>query len=285
VIVVTGATGHVGGELVRQLAERGLPVRAVTRRPDAATFPAGVEVVYGNFDEPDSIHAAFAGADRAFLMSAQVPGSAEAPTHDLLLARAARGAGVRHVVKLSVLDGGEAEDALGLWHRQAEGAVIDSGMDWTMLRPGRFMSNALGWAGTIRQGDTVHVLFPSTPAVPIDPADIAAVAMAALTTGEHRNVAYKLSGPEVLTPADELRVLGEVLGRPLRLVEQEPEAVRTWMLRTGMSEAAVDAIIARSLSPDAVAAAQVLPTVTRVLGRPPATFAAWAKAHADQFGA
>lgn len=159
-IVVTGATGHVGGELVAQAAERNLPVRAVTRRPDPVAFPPGVEVVYGNFDEPASIDAAFDGADRAFLMSTQVPGSAAAPTHDLLLAQAARRAGVRHVAKLSVLDGGAGEDAIGVWHREAEAAVVDSGMDWTLLRPGRFMTNTLGWAPMISQGDTVQVPSP-----------------------------------------------------------------------------------------------------------------------------
>jgi uncharacterized protein YbjT (DUF2867 family) len=283
VIVVTGATGHVGGELVPQLLEREMSVRAVTRRPGAVSFPEGVEVVYGNFDEPGSIEAAFTGAEGAFLMSAQPPGSADAPTHDLLLARAARRAGVRHVVKLSVLDGGAGEDALGVWHRQAEKAVIDSGMAWTMLRPGRFMTNTLGLQPMIRQGDTVQIPFASTPAVPIDPADMAAVAAAALTSDEHHNVAYRLSGPQVLTPADELRVLAEILDRPLRLVEADPAAVRTWMLRTGMSEAAVDGIIARSLSPDAIGAAEVLPTVAEITGRPPATFTTWARAHADRF--
>jgi uncharacterized protein YbjT (DUF2867 family) len=281
VIVVTGATGHVGGELVAQAAERSLPVRAVTRRPDAVAFPPGVEVVYGDFDEPASIDAAFGGADRAFLMSAQPPGSAAAPTHDLLLAQAARRAGVGHVVKLSVLDGGAGDDAIGLWHREAEAAVVDSGMDWTMLRPGRFMTNALGWAPMIRQGDTVQIPFASTPAVPIDPADIAAVALAALTGDGHRNVAYQLSGPQVLTPADELRILAETLNRRLRIIEPEIQSVRSWMLRTGMSAPAVDAIVARSLFPDD--SAQVLPTVTKVLGRPATTFATWATNHAELF--
>src|SRR6266508_4333474 len=105
----------------------------------------------------------------------------------------------------------------------------------------------VAFPAAVRRGDTVQVPFASTPAVPIDPADIAAVAVAALTTGEHRNVAYKLSDPQVLTPADELRLLGEVLDRPLRLVEPEAATFRSWMLGAGMSEAAVDAIIARSL--------------------------------------
>jgi uncharacterized protein YbjT (DUF2867 family) len=282
-IVVTGATGHVGGELVAQAVERNLPVRAVTRRPDAAAFPPGVEVVYSNFDEPASIDAAFDGADRAFLMSTQLPGSAAAPTHDLLLAQAARRAGVRHVAKLSVLDGGAGEDVIGLWHREAEAAVVDSGMGWTLLRPGRFMTNTLGWAPMISQGDTVQVPFASTPAVPIDPADIAAVALAAFTGNGHRNVAYQLSGPQVLTPADELRILAETLNRPLRLIEPDSEAVRSWMLGTGMSPEAVDAIITRSLSPEAEELAKVLPTVSQILGRPPTHFATWTTTHATLF--
>src|SRR4051794_27412045 len=105
VIVVTGATGNVGGELVAQLAARGHPVRAVTRRPDSSSFPAGVEAVYGDFDDQASLDEAMKGADRVFLMSAQQP-AAGRPTHDLRAVEAARRTGVRHAVKLSVFDGG-----------------------------------------------------------------------------------------------------------------------------------------------------------------------------------
>src|SRR2546422_4642637 len=171
-ILVTGATGHVGGELVAQLAALGEPVRGMTRRPAAVSFPAGVEAVYGDFDDPASIDAAFAGVDRAFVMSAQPPGSTEHPTHELMLAGAARRAGVGHVVKLSVYDGGAGDDVIGAWNREAEAAGVESGLDWTLLRPGRFMSNALQWAPMIRRGDTVNVPFAFPPALPIEPAAI-----------------------------------------------------------------------------------------------------------------
>src|SRR5207237_4144395 len=168
------------GELVAQLAAVGEPVRGMTRRPEAVSFPAGVEAVYGDLDDPASIRAAFVGVDRAFVMSAQPPGSAEHPTHELLLVDAARHAGVSHVVLLSVYDGGGGDDVIGAWNREAEAAVVGSGIDWTLLRPGRFMSNALQWAPMIVGGDTITVPFASRPAVPIDPADVAAVAGPAL---------------------------------------------------------------------------------------------------------
>jgi uncharacterized protein YbjT (DUF2867 family) len=280
-IVVTGATGHVGRELVAQLAGSGVAVRAVTRRPGASAFPAGVEVVKGDFDDRASLTAAFRGAEGAFLMSAQAVGSAPHPTHDLALVEAAIDAGVTRVVKLSVLDGGATEDPIGLWHREAEAAVTGSGLDWTLLRPGRFMSNALAWAPMIARGDTVSIPFAFRPAAPIDPADIAAVAAAALTEGSHHQRAHPLSGPEVLTPADELRILAGILHRDLRLLEPPVETTRSGMIAAGMAEPVVDAIVARALAGQD--GAEALPTVEQVLGRRPAPFSRWARNHAALF--
>jgi uncharacterized protein YbjT (DUF2867 family) len=283
-IVVTGATGHVGRELVGLLAAQREAVRAVTRRPGAVQFPAGVQVAFGDFEDPASIDVAFAGADRAFLMSGQPVGSAPFPTHDIVLVEAARRAGVEHVVKLSVLDGGGArDDPIAIWSRQAERAVLDSGIDWTLLRPGRFMSNALAWTPMIERGDTVTIPFALRPAASVDPADIAAVAAAALTDPERRhiNVTYELSGPEVLTPADELRILGETLGRSFQLVEPPPDQTRTGMIKAGLPEAVVDAIMDRAVNDDS--GAEILPTVQHVVGRPAMPFAEWAAAHADVF--
>lgn len=280
-ILVTGATGNVGAELTVQLAAHGHPVRAMTRHPNAAAFAPGVEVTYGDADDPASLDTAFRGADRAFLMTAQAPGLAAHPTQDLQLVNAAVRAGVNHVVKLSVYDGGAADDLLGAWHREAEAAVTGSGIDWTLLRPGRFMSNALRWRPMIGHGETVHIPFAHRPAAPIDPADVAAVASAALTTDSHGGRAHQLSGPQVLTPAEELDILAEALDRRLSLVELSTDAARQGMLAHGMPASAVDAIVARVLS--TTDGAEVLPTVTRILGRPPGTFATWARTHAHMF--
>jgi uncharacterized protein YbjT (DUF2867 family) len=280
-IVVTGATGHVGRELVAQLAGIGAAVRAVTRRPGASAFPAGVEVVKGDFDDRASLTAAFRGAEGAFLMSAQAVGSAPHPTHDLGLVEAAIDAGVTRVVKLSVLDGGATEDPIGLWHREAEAAVTGSGLEWTLVRPGRFMSNALAWAPMIARGDTVKIPFAFRPTAPIDPADIAAVAAVALTEGGHHQRAYPLSGPQVLTPADELRTLAGILHRDLQLLEPPVETTRSGMIAAGMAEPVVDAIVARALAGQD--GAEALSTVEQVLGRRPATFSQWARNHAALF--
>jgi len=134
----------------------------------------------------------------------------------------------------------------------------------------------------IRRGDTVTIPFGTRPAAPIDPADVAAVAAVALTLDQYRGTALRLSGPQVLTPEDELRILAEILGRSLRFVEPPVDAARAQMLAYGMPEPFVDAVIARVLSDDG-SGAQVLPTVATVLGRPATTFAEWTKAHTGAF--
>jgi uncharacterized protein YbjT (DUF2867 family) len=143
------------------------------------------------------------------------------------------------------------------------------------------MSNVLQWAPMILRGDRVHIPFAHRPAAPIDPADIAAIAAAALTTDDHRNTAYKLSGPEVLTPAEELHILAKTLGRPLQLVEPTTDQARAGMLRAGMTQPVVEAIVIRVLAGSD--GAEVLPTVAQALGRPAVAFATWARHHIGAF--
>jgi uncharacterized protein YbjT (DUF2867 family) len=188
---------------------------------------------------------------------------------------------VARVVKLSVLDGGGTDDIIGRWSRQAEEAVTSSAMEWTLLRPGRFMSNTLAWAPMMAHGDTIAIPFASRPAASIDPADVAAVAAVALTQDGHAHAAYELSGPEVLTPQDELLILAATLHRSLQLIEPSIEATRAGMVGAGMPKAMVDAIIARVLASED--GFEVLPTVEQVVGRPAATFAQWAQSHTGMF--
>ncbi|MGI5456579.1 NAD(P)H-binding protein [Streptomyces sp. CA-249302] len=280
-ILVTGATGHVGGELVRQLAAAGHPARAMTRRPSGARLPEGARAVYGDADDPASLDAAFAGAEGAFLMSAQGVGTAPGPTHDLALAEAAARAGVRRVVKLSVLDGGAGSDVIARWHSEAEAAVTARAWSWTLLRPGRFMSNALQWIGQLKAGDSVSMPFADRPAASIDPADLAEIAARALTTDGHAGATHELSGPQSLTPVEELGVLAGVLHRDLRAVPLPAEAARAGMERYGFPAEVVDAIMRRTLESDR--GAEVLPTAQKLLGRPARTFAQWAGIHAHAF--
>jgi uncharacterized protein YbjT (DUF2867 family) len=281
-IVITGATGHVGSALASELAGRGEAVRAITRRPEAARFPSGVEAVYGDFEDPSSLRAALRGAERVFLMSAQAIGSAPVPTHDLALVDACHAAGVRRIVKLSALGGGgtDGSNAVVQWVRQAESAVTGSGLEWTLLRPGRFMSNTLGWAHMIRRGNDISVPLASRPTASIDPADIAAVAALTLTEPGHGGKTYELSGPEALTPADEVSILGAVLERPLRIVPLTDEAERAALLRYGMPEHVIRAIQALGATSHG---SEVLPTFESVTGRPARAFIDWARAHRQAF--
>jgi uncharacterized protein YbjT (DUF2867 family) len=280
-ILVTGATGNVGRNLIERLAERNIPVRAMTRRPNQANVPKGVEVIYGDMNDLSSLEAAFTGVDKAFFMTSQMPDGSNHPTHDLTLTKAASNTNVKHIVKLSVFDGGTADDPIGKWHREAENALINSGIAWTMLRPGRFMSNVLQWIPMILHGDAVTIPFANWAAVPIAPEDIAAVAEIALTTDKYHKKTFQLTGPEILTPIDELKIISEVINRNLKPIELSIETAKAGMLASGMSDVIVEAIINRVYINDPHA--EVLATVSNLLDRPPMAMAEWVRKHIHLF--
>ncbi|MFI6515378.1 NAD(P)H-binding protein [Spirillospora sp. NPDC050679] len=271
--LITGATGNVGGEVVRALLEQNAPVRALVRRPDA-DLPDGAEPAVGDLDEPDGLVDAFKGVWAVFLLAgyADMPG---------LLARA-RVAGVRHVV---LLTGGsaalpESSNAISRYMARSERAVRDSGLSWTILRPRQFMSNALRWLPQLQAGDTVRVSFPAVPVACIDPRDIAAVAASALAGG-HEGRVYELTGPQALLPAEQVAVLGRALGRDLRCVGLSDEEARAEMERTTPPQY-VDAFFHFYVD-GALDETTVHPDLGEVIGRPPRTFEQWATAHAPSF--
>ncbi len=208
-ILVSGATGTVGRPLVTELITAGADVRALSRTPERAGLPPGVEVVPGDLGRPETLPPAVAGIERAFLLS----GGPEGPEHDANLIAAAKQAGVAHVVILSVLGADHrADDPITRWHLAGEQAVVDSGMAWTILRPGAFMSNALMWAPSIKAQGVVYAPFAQAKTAAVDPADIAAVAAQALTGAGQDGRTYPLTGPELLSAADQVEILGAALG-------------------------------------------------------------------------
>lgn len=273
-ILVAGATGNVGAELVRVLTSAGQPVRALSRRPESATLPAGASAVGGDLNEPDTLADALNGTRGMFVLSGyrDMPG----------LFRRARAAGVRQVVLLSGSSAGarDLDNAISRYMVASEAAVRDSGLAWTILRPVSFMSNTLQWADQLRSGDVVRAPFAEVLVAPIDPCDIAAVAVAALSGGHEERV-YPLTGPESLRPADRLHVLGSVLGRELRFVAQTDAQARAEM-SAAMPSPYVDAFF-RFFADGMLDESAVLPTVADVTGRPPRTFRQWALAHAAAF--
>ncbi|BCJ36820.1 NmrA family transcriptional regulator [Actinocatenispora thailandica] len=272
-IVVTGATGGVGGDVVRQLTAAGRPVRALSRHPESLDVPDGVEVRGADLADGDSLAAAFAGGTALFLYATF--GDPDLPV------AAARAAGIERIVLLSsaaVRDG--AGDRIARHHRAVEQAVEASGLAWTHLRPGGFASNARWFAPQVRDG-VVRLAHPQVGTVPIDPADIAAVAAHALTEDGHAGRAHRLTGPEWLTQADEVRIIGAALGVPLRVEQVDPETEIAVLARS------IPERFARGrLEIQAAMVGQpsyVVDTVERIVGRPARTFADWVADHVDDF--
>jgi uncharacterized protein YbjT (DUF2867 family) len=278
-ILVTGATGNIGAELVGVLAQRGEQVGALVRPASSQrhpqAFPPGVREVVGDLTSPDSMRAALAGVRGLFLL----------PGYDNMsgtLAQA-KAAGVEHVVMVSSssIEGGEASNAVTRYMMDSEQAVRESGLPWTFLRSFGFMSNALQWVPQLKAGDVVRAPWADVPIAVIDPHDIAAVAAVALTSAGHEGRPYTLSGPEPLLPADRVRILGEVLGRPLTFEAQRDDEARAEMSQAMPAEY-VDAFF-RFYSDGTLDESRVRSDVRDLTGRPPRTFRDWAQTHSDAF--
>jgi uncharacterized protein YbjT (DUF2867 family) len=276
-VLVTGASGNVGAELVRLLADAGTAVTAVTRHP-AANLPAGADAVGGDLNDPASLRPAWAGVTGLFLM----PGY---PTTPELLADAAA-AGVSRMVLMSGSSAGDPEstNAIARYQSVTEAAVRASGLPATILRPAGFMSNALEWAPQLLSGDVIEAPFADVPIAVIDPQDIARVAAAALLADDDRHAGqvYRLSGPVAMRPADRVRVLAEVLSRSLRFEPQSNQAAYE-QLSKQMPIEYVDAFFDFYVR-GTLDESPVYDTVADVTGRPPRTFREWAHAHAAAFG-
>jgi uncharacterized protein YbjT (DUF2867 family) len=275
-ILVTGATGNVGRELVRQLAEDGEEVVALIRRDeDRARLPTGVRGVVGDLNRPQPLTSALSGVRAAHLL-AGYDGLGE-------LLAAMRDAGVERVTlqSSSSVPQGDMTNAVARYHILSEQAVRDSGLAWTFIQPNSFMTNTLRWLPQLRAGDTIRLPFANVPIATIDPADVAAVAAAALTSDRHEGRSYRVSGPESLLPAEQVAILGAVLGRDLRFEAQSDEEAHAEM-SASMPAEYVDAFFSFFVD-GKLDESTVLPTVEEVLGRPPRRFEDWAREHADAF--
>lgn len=272
-ILVTGATGTVGRQVVAELLARGHAVRALTRDPANAGLPAEAEVVQGDLTEPDSLIPALKDVTGLHLITFGGAYFAPLETGPRIL-EAARAAGVRRV---TVLHGGGPsllEDAV----RAGEG------VDWTVLMPVEFMANALEWADGVSASDEVREPFVSRLSAMVHEGDIGAVAAVALTEDGHGGQEYVITGPELLTVGDKVAAIAAARGRAVSLVElTEEEAVARWRA-AGHPEDVIGFLLeAYGNTPEV--GRTVVGTVEKVTGRPARTFAQWATEHADAFTA
>ena len=269
--LVTAATGNIGSAVLPALLERGERMRAVSR--SERRWPAGVEDVVGDLDDPHGLEKAATSMRGAFLMSGY---PSEAGLLEALPSQA-------RTVLLSSgpVPGGSRENAVTRYHHESEQAVKASGRPWTMLQPNSFMANALRWKPQLDAGDTVRLPFAGVPIALVDPADVGAVAAAALTDDRHAERSYRLSGPEALLPESQVAILAAALGRRL-VLEPESDAEARRQMQTQMPAKYVDAFFA-FFAEGTVDETTVWPTVAEVLERPPGTFAAWARQNAHRF--
>ncbi|MET7459853.1 NAD(P)H-binding protein [Nonomuraea sp. NPDC005501] len=275
--LVTGATGNVGRIVVERLLARGEKVRALVRDPQRADLPEGVEVAEGDLSRPDTLAAALDGVTGAFLYA--VPGSGPA------FAQAAGRAGVERVVLLSSngVDDTATEQAnpIAAYHAEIEQALRAAEPAWTFLRSAHMATNALPWAGQIRAGDVVRAPYAGATSAPVHEADLAEVAVVALTQDGHAGQVYPLSGPQSLTAAEQVALIGQALGRPLAYHELTPEVAREQMSRF-MPPFVLDTLF-EQWEQSVGHPAPVYDTVERLTGRPARTFAQWAADRAADF--
>lgn len=273
-ILVTGATGTVGTEVVKALSGRGQPFRAGYRtRPQ--NVPPGQEAVQLDFEKPETLGPALRGVETMFLLSSTV-----APEANVV--RAAKDAGVRRIVKLSVVRSAREEFTFGQWHRAAERAIEDSGLQWTFLRPNGFMQNVVNYMGdTIKGQGAFYVSAAGAPVAHIDARDIGAAAARVLTEPGHEGQAYELSGPAALTYEEIASVLTRALGREIRCVAIADEDYRAGAIAAGMPEAYADALVDLGRFYRSGRAAEVTPDLRQLLGREGIRFEQFAQDYAS----
>ncbi|WP_280249576.1 NAD(P)H-binding protein [Nocardia abscessus] len=276
VTVVFGARGNVGRHVAAGLISRGEQVRLTSREPDGADFPPGAEVVAADLERPETLPAALEGAQRVFLY-------AKPDGIDGFVA-AAETSGVRHVVLLSsgaVLQN-DPDNPIARMHTIVEAAIEKSGLEWTFIRPGMFATNALWWwQKSIRDEGVVRMPYADSQTAPIHEQDLAAIAVTALTEPGHHGNAYSVWGPEALPLRQQVRHIGEAIGREIAFEAVSVEQARAALIET-MPAFAVETVLA-GWKAGTVAPPQVSTIIEEITGRPARTFAQWAKDHATDF--
>jgi uncharacterized protein YbjT (DUF2867 family) len=282
-ILITGATGTNGRELVQQLAASGQQVRAMVRNPAKAAnlkFPK-VELFAGDFDQPASLDAALKGSDKAFLLC---PVDERSVKWQSAFIEAAKRAGLRHLVKFSGM-GAEPKSPSELlrMHDQTDELLRKSGLPFTILQPNSFFQNMLWSAETIKEQGMFYLPFKNAPQSQVDVRDINAVAAKVLTSAGHEGKTYVITGPEALTFGQVAEQLSSVLGRKIQYVDVPLAAAEDGMRKAGMPEWNVRALSGLFAVFASGAAATVTDTIPKVLGRPAISFAQFVRDHAAVF--
>lgn len=282
-ILVTGATGNAGAEVVRALLEKGQPVRAFVRDPIKAEslFGEPAELAPGDFAEPDSVRAALDGVDSVFLSGADDPRRVAWEMDAIDMAAAA---GVRRIVKLSsIVAQPGAPVAFWDWHGQIEQHLRASGLATTILRANAFMSNVLAGADRVAHEGRLFAPAGEAAIAMIDPRDVGAAAAAVLTTPGHDGKTHVLTGPEAITYEQAAADLSVATGREVEYIDVPDEAAKQAMIEGGLPEFVAKEIVQVFVMLRQGVGRQVTPTVEELTGSPARDFASFARDHARLF--
>jgi uncharacterized protein YbjT (DUF2867 family) len=279
-VLVIGATGNIGRPVVERLLAAGVPVRALSRDPQTADLPAGVDVIAGDLTDPASLDDALRGVETVFLVWTAPPATVAE-----VIARISRHA--RRIVFLSSPHQTphpffQQPNPMAALHATIEREIAASGLAATILRPGMFASNVIPWwAAQIRQGDTVRWPYAAAASAPVDERDLADAALRVLTDPGHGGAEYVLTGPDSLTHADQVAIIGDAIGRTLRYDEMPPAEFRA--ITAERASPAIADMLLNAWNASVGIPAYVTTDVARVTGRPARTFRQWAVDHADAF--
>jgi uncharacterized protein YbjT (DUF2867 family) len=283
-ILVTGASGTVGSEVVTQLRKAGAPFRAAYHSEEKArkARESGVDAVVVDYDRPETLEAPLKGVGVLFLLSA---GGVTQIAQEENALKAAKKAGLKHIVKLSAWGTETDSFSFAHIHRAGEKAIEASGLKWTFLRPNGFMQNVANYSGsTIKSQGAIYSSAADSKISAIDVRDIAAVAVKVLTTpSAHEGKAYPLSGPEALSNEEMARKLSAAIGKPVNYVPLSDADYKSGMLAAGIPADYADAILDLLAFYKRDGASRVTHDVKAITGRDPISFDQYARDNADAF--
>jgi uncharacterized protein YbjT (DUF2867 family) len=287
-ILVTGATGTVGGEVVKQLSSTGQKVRASVRSATRATSNdklKDVELVEMDYNKPETLVTAFKGADKLFLLTPASPKAAELAAN---LVKEAKKNGIKHIVKQSVMGADSELDVAHLrLHRQAEKMIEESGIPFTFLRPNDFMQNFVNfYSPTIKSNNALYLPAEDAKVSFVDVRDIAATAVKTLTddgNGRHIGKAYTITGPEALSYSRAAEILSNVTGKKISYVNVSDEDTRVGLKAMGWDDWLIDTTLQLFDLYRKGYTSRVSSEVEEILGRKPISFTQFAKDYAQAF--
>lgn len=279
-ILITGASGNAGVEVLRQTLKTGAKLRAAFQSPDkASAAPSGVEVAIMDYKKPETIRPALGGVERLFLVAPVVP---NIPDLENNVVTEARKAGVRHIVKFSAMGGRDA--IFPRLHSESEDRIKASGIPYTFLRPNGFMQNLIIYnLGTINSQNAFYGSQGNSAVSYVDLRDVGALAARVLTEPGHEGQAYEITGPTALTNKQMANILSDDIGRTINYIDLPPDQLAQGMRAAGIPDFNIKGILDLNALYAAGKAQRISEDFEKVMKRKPTSFEQFSRDHINAF--